>query len=183
MCSAVDRRNQAGSLPSGCASSSAAECLPAPRSCPPRTAPRPLAAPAPAPWRARDRQDGVRESGSKACYQLCPRASFSVPAGSRISFGDHRNFADRRGRESRFDSHWERNAFETAVRPPAPRSAAKSASPLICQICRAPHRVRVGSKVRPRGTSPGNLPEIALLGQRLAKRGDVDPDVHDAPLD
>jgi len=39
------------------------------------------------------RQDGLREPGSKACYQLCPRGSASVRAGSRISVGDRQILA------------------------------------------------------------------------------------------
>jgi hypothetical protein len=53
---------------------------------------------------------------------------------------------------------------------------AKSASPLIFQICRAPSGVRAGSNVRPCGNMARKT-EITLVGERPAQGRDVRPDV------
>jgi len=54
-------------------------------------------------------QDGIREHCSKACYSLCPLVSASVRVGPRLTVGDRRILADRRGRFSAFNPY---NAHE-----------------------------------------------------------------------
>jgi len=54
-------------------------------------------------------QDSIRERCSKACYSLCPLVSASVRVGPRLTIGDRRILADRRGRFSAFNPY---NAHE-----------------------------------------------------------------------